>query len=107
VNSSALARREPLLAAGGFAEQSWARGIEDYGAWLAMADRGARFLVLGEPWVRYTSHGDERFSGGAPLRVDVAIARLAWLRAARRPRDRALLRAALGRTAAAARRAVG
>jgi glycosyltransferase involved in cell wall biosynthesis len=105
INSSALVRRDDLLAAGGFAEQGWARGIEDYAAWLALADRGARFLVLGEPWVRYTSHGGDRFSASAPLRLDVAIARLAWARAVRHPSDPMLPRAALNRTAAAVRAA--
>jgi glycosyltransferase involved in cell wall biosynthesis len=102
VQSSALVRREALLAAGGFPEQRWLRALEDYGAWLAMADRGARFVVLGEPYVRYTTHGDERFSANAPLRVEVALARLAWGRAARRPADPQLARAALNKTAGVA-----
>lgn len=99
IQSSALVRRDALLDAGGFPEQPWLRALEDYAAWLAMADRGARFLVLGAPLVRYTTHGDARFSGGAPLRVEVALARLAWQRALSHPRDAQLQRAALNRSA--------
>jgi glycosyltransferase involved in cell wall biosynthesis len=102
IQSSAMVRRERLLAAGGFPEEPWLRGLEDYAAWLSLADTGARFVVLGDPLVRYTSHGESRFSGGAPLRVELAAARLAWRRLRRSPRDGALLRAALNKTAAAA-----
>jgi teichuronic acid biosynthesis glycosyltransferase TuaG len=106
IQSSALVRRDALLAAGGFPEQRWLRALEDYGAWLAMADEGARFLVLGEPYVRYTTHGDERFSAGTPLRVERALARLAWSRAAHHPADPQLWRAALNKTAGVALTAV-
>jgi glycosyltransferase involved in cell wall biosynthesis len=102
INSSAVVRRSLLQAAGGFPVEPWLRGLEDYAAWLALADAGARFLVLGEPLVRYETHGDGRMSGGAPARVELAAARLAWRRLLRRPRDPALLRAALNKTAAAA-----
>jgi glycosyltransferase involved in cell wall biosynthesis len=98
IQSSAMVRRS---AAPFFPEERWLRGLEDYAAWLTLADAGARFVVLGEPLVRYTSHGDARFSGGGPLRVELAAARLAWRRLLADPRDRALLRAALGKTAAA------
>jgi glycosyltransferase involved in cell wall biosynthesis len=97
IQSSVMVRRGAGLH---FPEQGWLRGIEDYGAWLALADEGARFLVLGEPLVRYATHSADRFSGGAPARVERAVARLAWQRAARHPLDRELVRAALGRTAA-------
>jgi glycosyltransferase involved in cell wall biosynthesis len=100
INSSALVRRTTLLEAGGFPTDGWLRGIEDYAGWLALADAGARFLVLGEPLVHYTTHGDGRLST-APLRVAVAGARLAWRRARQQPRDPAARRAALNKTAAA------
>jgi glycosyltransferase involved in cell wall biosynthesis len=99
--SSALVRREVLVKAGGFPEARWLRGIEDYAAWLALADHGARLLVLGEPLVYYTSDSSERFSTDA-VRVAAAGARLAWRRALTRPLDRSLLRAAANHTAGAA-----
>jgi glycosyltransferase involved in cell wall biosynthesis len=104
IQSTALVRRDLLLAAGGFPEDRWLRGVEDYAAWLALADRGARFAILGEPLIRYTLHGAARLSG-APRRVERALARLAWGRVARRPTEALLWRAALNRTAAAVRRA--
>src|SRR4051794_2470261 len=100
INSSALVRRDTLLEAGGFPTEGWLRGIEDYAGWLALADAGARFLVLGAPLVHYTTHGEERLST-APLRVQVAAARLAWRRARQQPRDPDARRAALNKTAAA------
>jgi glycosyltransferase involved in cell wall biosynthesis len=100
INSSAMVRRDTLLEAGGFPTDGWLRAIEDYAGWLALADAGARFLVLGEPLVHYTTHGDGRLSS-APLRVQVAAARLAWRRARQQPRDPDARRAALNKTAAA------
>ncbi|MEA2124021.1 MAG: hypothetical protein QOI80_803 [Solirubrobacteraceae bacterium] len=97
INSSAMVRRELLLAAGGV---PLVRGLEDYAGWLELADRGARFTILGEPLVRYTTHGDDRVSS-APLRGEVAAARLAWRRALKHPGDGAARRAALNKTAAA------
>jgi glycosyltransferase involved in cell wall biosynthesis len=102
IQSSAMARREAIR--GCFPEARWMRGIEDYAAWLALSDAGARFVVLGDPLVRYTSHAANRFSRGAPARFERAVARLAWQRALHRPHDPQLLRAALGRTAALTRR---
>jgi glycosyltransferase involved in cell wall biosynthesis len=102
IQSSALVRRDALLAAGGFPEAAWLRGIEDYAAWLEMADRGARFVLLGAPLVRYATHGDARFSASAPLRVELALARLAWGRALARPGRDGLWRAALNRSAGVA-----
>ncbi len=78
------------------------RGVEDYAAWLSLADAGARFLVLGDPLVRYTTHASGRFSGGAPARVERAVARLAWKRAIRHPLDLQLLRTAINKSGAAA-----
>lgn len=95
--SSALVRRERLLAAGGFPEARWLRGLEDYAAWLALADLHARFLVLSDPCVAYTDHGADRLSS-APLRVELALARLAWRRLRANPRDPLVRRTALNRT---------
>jgi glycosyltransferase involved in cell wall biosynthesis len=102
IQSSAMVRREKLRAAGGFPTEPWLRALEDYGAWLALADAGARFLVLGDPLVRYRTHGEDRFSRGGPARVEIAAARLAWRRLRKAPRDRELLRAAALKTGAAA-----
>jgi glycosyltransferase involved in cell wall biosynthesis len=102
IHSSAMVRRDRLRRVGGFPTESWLRALEDYGAWLALADAGARFLVLGEPLVRYRTHGEDRFSRGGPLRVEMAAARLAWRRLRKHPRDRELMRAAAVKTAAAA-----
>lgn len=98
--SSVLARRDAVRDAGGFLTGRWARGVADYGMWLAMADAGARFVVLGEPLVRYESVGPTRMSA-SPFRQELSVARLAWRRAARSPTDRDVLRAALHWTAGA------
>ncbi len=51
--SSVLARRDALVAAGGFDERAGLRVGEDYELWLRMADRGTRFLYLDAPLARY------------------------------------------------------
>lgn len=95
ITSTALVRRTLVR----FPTARWMRGIEDYAAWLELADRGARFLVLGEQLVRYEDASDERLSA-ARVRRELAVARLAWNRARRRPLDmgnaRALLRKSAG-----------
>jgi glycosyltransferase involved in cell wall biosynthesis len=96
ITSSAVVRRSFA----GFPETVWMRGIEDYAAWLALADRGARFLVLGEPLLRYQDASSERLSVARAYR-ELAVARLAWKRAVRRPIDAANLRAAVRKTAGA------
>jgi glycosyltransferase involved in cell wall biosynthesis len=94
--STALARRGMLLAAGGFPERRRYGGIEDYVLWLALADRGARFLVTEDVLVRYDDIGAERLSSAA-LRLQLVLAGLAasrWLQAPwERPRATAALRA--------------
>jgi hypothetical protein len=95
IASSALVRRERLLAAGGFPTATRMRGIEDYGAWLALAQRGASFLVLGEPLVRYDDSGSDRLSNEGP-RIQLAIARLTWSHALRGPITSTAVGAALG-----------
>lgn len=99
IHSSAMVRRALLLGAGGFPEEPWLRGLEDYAAWLELTDAGARFVVLGDALVRYTTDGADRFST-ASKRLDLAAARLGWRRFRARSSDTALLRAALNKTAA-------
>lgn len=97
VMSTAMAPRALVMGAGGFLPDHWARGIEDYALWLQLADRGARFEILGEPLARYESHQLDRFSA-APARQQLAVARVAWQRLRERPRDRLLWASALRRT---------
>jgi glycosyltransferase involved in cell wall biosynthesis len=78
----------------------WMRGIEDYAAWLDMADRGARFLVLGEPLVSYQDASSDRLSA-ARARTEIAVARLAWRRLIRQPTKRANIGTVIRRTAGA------
>jgi teichuronic acid biosynthesis glycosyltransferase TuaG len=96
ITSSVLVRRSLIR----FPTARWLRGIEDYAAWLELADRGARFLVLGEPLVSYENSSEARLSA-ARARTELAVTRLAWQRAARRPRELTSLRAAIRRTAGA------
>lgn len=95
ITSSVIVRRS----FGGFPTTAWMSGIEDYAAWLRMADGGARFLVLGEALVGYDDLGTERLSAARASR-ELAVARLAWYRAFRRPheasKDLAALRRSLG-----------
>jgi glycosyltransferase involved in cell wall biosynthesis len=97
ITSSAVVRRS--LA--GFPTAVWMRGIEDYAAWLALADRGARFLVMGEPLVRYQDVSSDRLSAARAHR-ELAVARLAWQRLRQRPLEAANARNAARRTAGAA-----
>ncbi len=96
ITSSTVVRRSIV----GFPTARWMRGIEDYAAWLAMADRGARFLVLGEPLVRYQSESADRLSR-ARTRRQFSIARLAWQRTIEKPGELARTMAALRWTAGA------
>jgi glycosyltransferase involved in cell wall biosynthesis len=96
ITSSAVVRRTFA----GFPTARWMRGIEDYAAWLALADRGGRVLVLGEPLVRYQDVGSDRLSAARAQR-EAAVARLAWQRAMRRPIEAANVKAAVRRTAGA------
>lgn len=98
--SSVLVRRDLLLSTGGFLTERWARGVADYGMWLALADAGARFVVLGEPLVRYDDAGTARMSA-APVRQELAAARLAARRWRAKPVDAQLGRAALAKARAA------
>ena len=95
--STVLASRRLIQEAGGFLTQRWARGVADYGIWLALADRGARFAIVDEPLARYESRSEDRMSA-APVRQELAVARLVWRRARLNPGDPLLRRAALNRT---------
>jgi glycosyltransferase involved in cell wall biosynthesis len=100
--STALARRELVLACGGFPEQRKYAGIEDYALWLALADRGARFLVLDEPLARYEDLGAERLSS-AGLRLQRGLAELAARRWLSAPWKRSRANAAIRESRAYAR----
>jgi len=84
ITSTVLARRSSLLQSGGFSPHRWARGVEDYAAWLALADRGARFCVLGDVLARYESCGKDRLSG-LRRQQEMRVARLFWHRWRRAP----------------------
>lgn len=102
VVSTAVAARSALLAAGGFHEAAWARGVADYGMWLALADRGVLPLVLPDVTVEYDDDPAGRMSN-ASAKQELAVARLAWGRWVRRPSELARLTAAGNHTVAAAR----
>jgi hypothetical protein len=65
--------------------------------WLALADAGARIVVLGEPLVEYESHDTGRMSA-APIGQELAVARMFWMRWLERPLDVSRLRAAANKT---------
>jgi glycosyltransferase involved in cell wall biosynthesis len=96
--SSVIVRRDVLDRTGGFRTSRWARGVADYSMWLALADAHARIVVLGEPLVAYESHGGDRMSA-APLRQELAVTCLFWLRWLERPADLTRVRAAANKTA--------
>lgn len=84
IMSSALVRRELLLSAGGFPTDVRSKGFEDYAAWLELAERGARFLVLGDALVRYEDGPGDRLSTDR-ARVQIGVTRLVWKHALRTP----------------------
>lgn len=96
--SSSLAPRDRLISAGGFQTSRRVRGIEDYAMWLELAGRGARLLILGEPLMRYEDASTDRMSV-ARVRTQMAVARLIWVHALRRPATFAGLRVALRHSA--------
>jgi hypothetical protein len=109
IQSSAMVRRQALLDSGGYPEEPWLSALEDHAAWAALSDRGARFVVLGDPLVRYTTHDVTRLSHKGVERLAAASNRLAWQRVRARPTDLAVLRIALNTSIALlrARRAAG
>lgn len=101
VFSTAVVRRERLNEIGGFTTAP----IKDYVLWLELADRGARFVVLGEPLARYDDCSSGRLSASRAA-TQVALARLRWKRAATRPAElgRALKQTAVAASTLAAER---
>jgi glycosyltransferase involved in cell wall biosynthesis len=98
ITSSVLVRRESLLSTGGFPTDIRARGLEDYVAWLDLALTGARFLIIGDTQVRYEDVADDRLSLDR-AHIQLAVARLMWWHALRRPVRVAGLSAALRHSA--------
>lgn len=84
ITSSALIRRDALVAAGGFTTDRSARGLEDYIAWLDLALSGQRFLVMGDALVRYDDSSGDRLSLDR-ARIQLAVARVTWWHALRQP----------------------
>ena len=82
IMSSALVRRELLLAAGGFATDIRLKGFEDYAVWLELAGRGSRFVVLGDALVHYDAGSSDRLSTER-ARIQVGVTRLVWKHALR------------------------
>ena len=106
ITSTAVARREALISAGGFPDSAVGMsitGVEDYAAWLNLANRGARFVVLPDQLVVYEDGGQDRVSS-AVSRQEAEVAAVRWRLWMRRPYDLAVLRSALRGTLDAWRR---
>ena len=98
ITSTAVARRSSLIAAGGFTDSAVGMsitGVEDYAAWLNLAYRGARFLVLPDQLVVYEDTREDRVSR-AVARQEAEVAAVRWRLWLRRPADPAVLRAPCG-----------
>jgi teichuronic acid biosynthesis glycosyltransferase TuaG len=105
ITSTAVARRSLLLDAGGFTDSAVGMsitGVEDYAAWLDLAYRGARFLVLPDELVTYEDTEENRVSR-AIARQEAEAAAVRWRLWLRRPVDLTVLGASLRATADAAR----
>lgn len=95
--STAVVRRSMLLDAGGFPEHVGPltlKGPGDYGLWLSLAYRGARFAIAPQPLITYADHGGDRMSKSV-FHLESEIAAVKWRLWAQRPLDRAVLRSAL------------
>ena len=106
ITSTAVARREALISAGAFTDSAMGMsitGVEDYAAWLDLAYRGARFVVLPDQLVIYEDGGTDRVSSAVP-RQEAEVAAVRWRLWMRRPYDLAVLRSALRGTLDAWRR---
>jgi glycosyltransferase involved in cell wall biosynthesis len=87
ITSTVLVRTALLRDAGGFPlRRSW-QGIEDYAAWLELADRGARMRILDDCVVDYRDEGSGRFGAVATRRTHRQLASLHLRRWLRRPAD--------------------
>jgi glycosyltransferase involved in cell wall biosynthesis len=102
IASTAVARLSEILAVGGFETDPWLGGLEDYGLWLRLADRGARFVVMDEPLAIYEDAASSRLSA-ARFRMQARLARLKWRRVRASPQDGAAIRSALIESVHAAR----
>jgi glycosyltransferase involved in cell wall biosynthesis len=97
ITSTAVARRSSLIEAGGFTDSAVGMsitGVEDYAAWLNLAYRGARFVVLPDRLVEYDDAGEDRVSSAA-ARQEAEVAAVRWRLWLRRPHDAAVLGSAL------------
>ena len=94
--SSTVVRRDLVAATRGFPTARRVAGIEDYLLWMALSDRGARFVVLPDVLVRYEDGGEAARMSNRDLQA--AIALTSWRRWARRPWDPLLLRAAVNQS---------
>jgi glycosyltransferase involved in cell wall biosynthesis len=105
ITSTAVVRRSMLIEAGGFTDSAAGMsitGVEDYAAWLNLAYRGARFLVLPDQLVRYQDTGEDRVSA-ATARQEAEVAAVRWRLWMRRPLDAAVLGSAVRGTVDALR----
>lgn len=102
ITSTALVPRKELLDAGGFPEKRRYASVEDHGAWLRLADRGATGVRIPDVLALYRTVGADRLSarGEAPQR---ALASLALSRWATHPLDPALAAAAAVQSGRAAK----
>jgi len=94
--STAIARRSMLVQIGGFphfAGRFSVTGVEDYGAWLSLITRGARFVVIPRELITYADSGD-RIST-AVAHQETGVAALRWRLWRERPTDLAVLRSAV------------
>jgi teichuronic acid biosynthesis glycosyltransferase TuaG len=97
ITSTAVVRRTSLIEAGGFTDSAVGMtitGVEDYAAWLNLAYRGARFVVLPDRLVDYDDAGENRVST-AVARQEAEVAAVRWRLWLRRPYDFAVLGSAL------------
>jgi teichuronic acid biosynthesis glycosyltransferase TuaG len=94
ITSTAIVNRRELLEVGGFPESRRLAVVEDYGAWLTLADRGATGLRLPEIVALYNSQASTRLSVSMPSSQSAATV-LAWRRWRDKPFDIALLLAVL------------
>jgi GT2 family glycosyltransferase len=101
ITSSAVVRREALLAVGGFPTQHSLRGFEDYASWLELARRGYSCVVIGEALIRYEDVAADRLSIHR-ARIQVGVARLVWSHAVCTPTSLGAIRAALRQSIGAA-----
>ena len=106
--STAVVRRDSLLAIGGFSTKAAGfdiSGVEDYALWLALSEGGARFLISPEPLIEYRDHG-ARMSDHA-FRHEAAVAAVRWRQWLRNPGRAPVLSSALRGTVDAIRWRIG